>query len=94
MEGICDPLSEQSSEARWGILHHLSQEEMNVTNFVKKLDITTESSRHISRWIEVRMTQRDRDGNYLSEGCAQQSVNSLYVRSAVRPIARYSHGDP
>lgn len=95
MESICDLLFEQSSEDRWGILHLLRQEGMNVTNLAKKLDITTqESSRHISRLGEVGLTQRDSGGNYLSEECAQRWVNGLYGRSAVSPVALDTHGDP
>lgn len=63
MENLCDLLFEISNEDRLRILHWLNREKMNVTKLSRELDLTTqESSRHLSRLIDVRLVEKGADG--------------------------------
>ncbi len=63
MENLCDLLFEISNEDRLRILHRLSRKRTNVTNLSRELGLTTqESSRHLSRLIEIRLVEKNADG--------------------------------
>jgi len=63
VENLCRLFFELSNEDRLRILHQIDKEAMNVTNLSSTLDLTTqESSRHLSRLIEVGLTTKDANG--------------------------------
>jgi predicted transcriptional regulator len=60
-----DALFELSNEDRHGILLQLVDEAMNVTQISKTLGLSlTETSRHVSRLVEVGMAGKDAEGLY------------------------------
>lgn len=65
MEAFYDVLFEVSNEDRYKILLQLADNPMNVTPISKKLGLSlTETSRHLSRIVEVGLTRRDAEGIY------------------------------
>jgi len=65
MEAFYDVLFEVSNEDRYKILLQLADNPMNVTRISKRLGLSlTETSRHLSRIGEVRLTRRDANGLY------------------------------
>lgn len=65
MGSFYDVLFEVSNEDRHRILLKLVDNARNVTQLSKMLDLSlTETSRHLSRILEVGLTQRDADGLY------------------------------
>jgi predicted transcriptional regulator len=66
LEDLCNILFELSNEDRMRIIHRLSRDASNVTTLSRKLDLTTqESSRHLSRLINVGLIKKDVDGLHL-----------------------------
>lgn len=65
MESFYNILFEISNEERHKILLQLEKENMNVTQLSKQLGLSlTETSRHLSRILEVGLAYRDPDGLY------------------------------
>jgi len=62
---IFDLMFEISNEDRFGILLRLEEGAMNVTGLARELGLTTqETSRHLSRLVDVSLTSKDAEGMF------------------------------
>ena len=78
MENLCDLLFEVSNEDRLSILKKLLQEEMNISRISRVLGLSAqETSRHVTRLSDVKLTRKDPEGPYYITAFGRLVVNQL-----------------
>jgi predicted transcriptional regulator len=78
VENLCDLFFEFSNEDRLRILQRLKDDNLTVTALSKDLGLTTqETSRHLSRLGETRLTIKDPDGTHGLTGYGELSLKQI-----------------